>query len=195
MIYCIPFITAFIGWLTNWVAIKMLFHPKQPRRFLFLTWQGLIARRQEALGRETAKIIKNEILNQHTIQQKIKDIDFVPYLDQYAERVIRKGVAPKLQAIPLIGGFINEDTIKMVEQMTRESMIKEIEPIQTDLAHQVESKLDIEAIVADKIAHWDLDKLEAIVWSVSKKEFRTIERLGAIVGFLIGSVQLILILI
>jgi len=26
----IPVISGFIGWVTNWVAIKMLFHPRKP---------------------------------------------------------------------------------------------------------------------------------------------------------------------
>ena len=30
----IPFISAFIGWFTNWIAIKMLFHPKEPKKIL-----------------------------------------------------------------------------------------------------------------------------------------------------------------
>ncbi|NDC78344.1 MAG: DUF445 family protein, partial [Chitinophagia bacterium] len=51
----IPVISAFIGWVTNWVAIKMLFHPRRPIRFLGLTVQGIFPKRQrqfaERLGR------------------------------------------------------------------------------------------------------------------------------------------------
>lgn len=36
-----PLITAGIGWLTNWVAIQMLFHPRVPMRVFFWKWQGL----------------------------------------------------------------------------------------------------------------------------------------------------------
>ncbi len=29
----IPIISAFIGWFTNWIAIKMLFHPREPKKY------------------------------------------------------------------------------------------------------------------------------------------------------------------
>ena len=32
----IPLISAFIGWFTNWIAIKMLFHPKEPKKILMV---------------------------------------------------------------------------------------------------------------------------------------------------------------
>jgi uncharacterized membrane protein YheB (UPF0754 family) len=31
----IPLISAFIGWFTNWIAIKMLFHPREPKKMVF----------------------------------------------------------------------------------------------------------------------------------------------------------------
>ena len=46
----VPLISAMIGYLTNVVAIKMLFHPREPIRMLGLEIQGLLPRRQEAIA-------------------------------------------------------------------------------------------------------------------------------------------------
>ncbi|MFT5861156.1 MAG: uncharacterized membrane protein YheB (UPF0754 family), partial [Flavobacteriaceae bacterium] len=35
MIYTLPFIAALVGWFTNYLAVKMLFHPKEPINFYF----------------------------------------------------------------------------------------------------------------------------------------------------------------
>ena len=70
-----PFITAGIGWLTNWVAIQMLFHPRKPIRVLFWHWQGVIPRRQKQLAAESAEIIEREILQQHMVLHEIKKIE------------------------------------------------------------------------------------------------------------------------
>ncbi len=37
----LPFAGLFIGWLTNYLAIKMLFHPKKPVNLGLFTLQGV----------------------------------------------------------------------------------------------------------------------------------------------------------
>ena len=60
MIYVIPFISAFIGWFTNWIAIKMLFHPREPKRFLFMTIQGIFPKRQQQFAQKLGATVANE---------------------------------------------------------------------------------------------------------------------------------------
>jgi len=75
LLFLTPFITAAIGWLTNWVAIQMLFHPREPMRIFFWKWQGLIPARQQQLAFQTAEIIEREILQQHMILHEIRKIE------------------------------------------------------------------------------------------------------------------------
>lgn len=46
-------IGAWIGWITNWLAIKMLFHPYEEKRFLCFRIQGVISKRKKTLGVES----------------------------------------------------------------------------------------------------------------------------------------------
>jgi uncharacterized membrane protein YheB (UPF0754 family) len=47
-------------------------------------------------------------------------------------------------------------------------------------------------MIETNIAAFDLDRLETIVNQVAQREFRTIERLGALLGFIIGLIQVAL---
>ena len=58
LLFLTPFITATIGWFTNWLAIKMLFNPRKPVNLFFVKWQGLIPKRQQQLANESAEIIE-----------------------------------------------------------------------------------------------------------------------------------------
>ena len=60
------------------------------------------------------------------------------------------------------------------------------------VASEFEGAVDLKKIIEDNIAAFDLDRLEAIVHQVAQREFRTIERLGAVLGFVIGLVQVAL---
>ena len=50
-------------------------------------------------------------------------------------------------------------------------------------------EFDIGGVVRDKINHYPVEKLEALVLSIAKEHLRTIELFGALFGFVIGIVQ------
>ena len=187
-----PFITAGIGWLTNWVAIQMLFHPRKSIRVFFWQWQGLIPRRQKQLAAESAEIIEREILQQHIILLEIKKIELAPYLEDTAKTIVWERIGPQLRAIPLLGGFINDGTLAKFEVIAAASMKEEAGPLMEKVATQFEDSVNLKQMIEDNIAAFDLDRLEAIVKQVASSEFRTIERLGALLGFVIGCLQVTL---
>ncbi len=67
----IPFISAFIGWFTNWIAIKMLFHPRHPKKILGVTLHGIFPKRQAVFAEKLGKMVSEELLSFEDIQQKI----------------------------------------------------------------------------------------------------------------------------
>lgn len=184
-----PFITAAIGWFTNWVAIQMLFHPRLPMRIFFWQWQGLIPRRQPQLARESAEIIEREILQQHMILHEIRKIELGPYLEQASKRLVWERIGPQLRAIPLLGSFVNDGTLAKFESIAAEEMKAEAGPLMEKVATQFEASVDLKQMIEDNIAGFDLERLEGIVNQVARREFRTIERLGAVLGFIIGCAQ------
>ena len=59
----------------------------------------------------------------------------------------------------------------------------------------IEGKLDFKEIVRKKIEEFDLSKLEQIIYKIASKELRSIEIFGGILGFCVGLVQVVIILI
>ena len=78
-------------------------------------------------------------------------------------------------------------------------MLEENEIKQPELINKVNEKLstnnDIEKIVTEKVANFSSDKLEEILVSIMQKEFRFVEIIGGVLGFLIGLVQVVLTLL
>ena len=46
----LPIIAALIGWSTNYLAVKMLFHPRLPLRIMGFSIQGVFPKRQKQLA-------------------------------------------------------------------------------------------------------------------------------------------------
>jgi uncharacterized membrane protein YheB (UPF0754 family) len=188
----IPFFTALIGWLTNKVAIKMLFRPRQPIRVLVWHWQGLIPRRQAEIAQRSGEIIERELLTQHFLRERIREIDLGPHLQTFAARLIREGIATRLQAVPLLGGFINDSTLDKLEAVAVEEMAAHAPELREVLADEAEKHLRVREYVEAQISGFDLDKLEEVVNQIASREFRTIEMLGGVLGFIVGLTQLAL---
>lgn len=184
-----PFLTAAIGWLTNWVAVKMLFLPRRPRNILGLKIQGLIPRRQKDLARETAEIIERELLGQHLIRETVKSVPIGDLVEERIRVLIREKLVGRLAALPMIGQFINENTIGSIEGYVVQEVRKMSEEVALEFADQVEARLQVKHLVQEKIEGFDLEKLQEIVESVAAKEFRLIEWTGAILGFTVGAFQ------
>ena len=59
-------------------------------------------------------------------------------------------------------------------------------------AGHLEEELDLEKIVIDKVSAFSTDKLEDILYQIMSKEFRFVEILGGVIGFIIGIVQVLI---
>jgi uncharacterized membrane protein YheB (UPF0754 family) len=56
----------------------------------------------------------------------------------------------------------------------------------------LKGELDLEHIVYNKVSAFSSDKLESILYQIMSKEFRFVELIGAVIGFIIGLVQVLI---
>jgi len=193
MVYVsLPLLTAFIGWLTNKVAIKMLFRPRRPVRILGFTWQGLIPRRQLEVAEKISEVIEREFFSHHLILKEIDNVNLDPYLREMASRLINERIGPRLKGLPLLGGFINDGILSQLESMVADEIALEAQPLLSKLGSEIEQRIHVKKLVEERIAGFDLDKLEDVVNQIASTEFRNIEIMGGVLGFIVGIVQLLL---
>jgi uncharacterized membrane protein YheB (UPF0754 family) len=58
--------------------------------------------------------------------------------------------------------------------------------------NQLQNQLDLEKIVVDKVSSFSSDKLEKILNQIMSSEFRFVEIIGAVLGFIIGLLQVLI---
>lgn len=192
----IPFISAFIGWFTNWIAIKMLFHPKEPKRFLGITFHGIFPKRQQQFAEKLGKLVSEELLSFSDIESKItnpENVDkIMPMVDQHIDEFLRV----KLPAsMPVISMFIGDKTINQLKEVFLSEMKALFPQIMGNYMGKLKTDLDLEKIVVNKVSAFSTDKLENILNQIMSKEFKFVELLGGILGFIIGIFQVLLTLI
>ncbi len=195
LILLLPLLGGLIGWLTNWLAIRMLFRPRLPIRVFRWNWQGLIPRRQKEVARQAAAVLEEEILEKHLVRRELERMNFDPYIDELAARLVFESVGPRLRRFPILGSLVNDSILRALHRAAIREMHKEARPLIHKIAAEAEKHFNIRAHVQERVAGFDLDQLERVVRQVAHREFRAIEMMGAIVGLIVGVVQLGLLLI
>lgn len=69
--WVLPLFGFFVGYATNWLALKLIFEPKDPRQVGPITLHGLFHKRQEAVAREFATMVSSQILNPDNMVEKM----------------------------------------------------------------------------------------------------------------------------
>lgn len=68
--FIIPLTAGFVGYMTNWLAIKMLFRPFKPRWYT-LGWQGIIPRTRDKLAANVANVVADRLVTQEELNKTL----------------------------------------------------------------------------------------------------------------------------
>ncbi|ALF19443.1 DUF445 family protein [Fusobacterium vincentii] len=189
-------ISGAIGWITNWVAIKMLFRPHKEINFGLFKIQGLIPKRRAEIGSGIANIIQNELISVKDVISNIDREEFSKRLNALIDEVLDKNLKKKVkEKFPFLQMFFTDKIAKDVGNTIKDIIMGNQEKIFEIFSNYAEENIDFEVIISDKISNFSLDKLEEIITFLAKKELKHIEVIGAILGMLIGAVQYLITLI
>ena len=189
-------ISGAIGWITNWVAIKMLFRPHKEINFGLFKIQGLIPKRRAEIGTGIANIIQNELISVKDVISNIDREEFSKRLNSLIDDVLDKNLKKKVkEKFPLLQMFFTDKVAKDVGNTIKDIVMENQEKIFEIFSNYAEENIDFEVIISDKISNFSLDKLEEIITLLANKELKHIEVIGAILGMLIGAVQYLITLI
>lgn len=187
----IPAIAALIGWFTNLLALKLLFRPYKPWRIPLTPWsiQGVIPRRQAELARSIGEVVKRELLAKEDLLQSLnnpetRDEVAVTLAEKLADRIGEKlAIVPLAVRQPLELG-LKKLVLAEIQRLYDSSL--------ESMWENLEKKVDIAGIVEKKVASLDLEEFEKLIVGLAGRELGYIVYFGAVLGFLIGLLQVLL---
>ena len=195
LLFLLPLIAALIGWATNYLAIKMLFHPREPKKILGLTVQGVFPKRQNQIAEKLGTLVANELFSMKDIGQRIEELSTQPEAMEEVGKRIEKTIRGKLiSAFPMLSMFLSDDMIEKVTNLFKGELEDFMKASASGLALKMEESIDVEALVREKVSTFSSDKVEELLIGFMEQEFRFIEKIGAVLGFFIGCVQVALVL-
>ena len=183
-------ICAFIGWITNFIAIKMLFHPRRPVQIGSLTVQGIFPKRQKALAMNLAAVIEGELLSHDDIRQAMQRPEFSARLKDRILDGFSEFLSTRLGGLnPMIAMFLDGPMMEKIKGLLDKELDRIVPGLLETATGELENSLDFRRIIQDKIENLSMERLEILLMSIMAKEFRFIEVVGAVLGAFIGLIQ------
>jgi uncharacterized membrane protein YheB (UPF0754 family) len=178
-----------IGWITNVLAIKLIFRPINPIRIPILNIEilGLIPKRRGEIAQNIGEIVQNELISLDEIVDEVLKEEDKDRIVKYIKLKINNVISDKMPVfIPstfkeLIQGYLDD----IVEQEVSAT----VADLSEELVHRATDRVNIQKMIEDKVNELDLEKLEDMILSIAKQELKHIEVLGLVLGFLIGIIQ------
>jgi uncharacterized membrane protein YheB (UPF0754 family) len=190
IVWTMPFISALVGWFTNYLAVKMLFYPKEPWNFGLFKVQGVFPKNQREVAEKIGKMVAEELLSSKDLRDKMNNPENLLSINQIVEAKIDYFLNVKFpRQYPITGMFFTKDR---KARMKKELMVEVEQSVPQVIDHYMENleeRFNVEEIIKEKVAQLAPEKLEGLLMKLLAKEFKFIEYIGAVVGFIIGLVQ------
>jgi len=196
-----PFIAGFVGWLTNVIALKMLFYPvefmglnlvrweQQP--FGLFGWQGIIPAKTEKMARKAVDLMLEKLLNVKEIFSRLDAEEFSNVMDRGLILLIDRIISETaMEYMPRVWKGLPDDVKdEIVVKASIESNQKFLKLFMQDMQEHIDDVLDIRhmsvtACVQNKAL------MNKIFQECGDAEMAFIERSGFYFGFLFGLFQM-----
>lgn len=184
-----PIFGAAIGWVTNYVAIKLLFRPHVPIEVFGYNIQGVIPKRRKEIARSIAKAIEKDLLSSEDLADALKGIDW----EAEIERTVEEAVEHKFNSrswtkLPVIG-LVSDNLKTQIKYLLTKEILSQIDKKKGNIAAKVKDSIDVKELLVTRIDKLDLMRFEKLLTEFIARELKHLEYLGGVMGLLIGIAQ------
>lgn len=181
-----------VGYLTNWLALKLIFKPTEPIKIGFIKIQGLFLKRQKAVSATYAKIVSQKILTTENIFTAIFNGKNQNLLHQIIKNNVEK-------AVDNTAGSFRSIVQLLVGRSAYTAIKAELSNVYLDFLPQaihqsfdyMDEAIDMENTLDDKMSNLTPSEFEGFLHPVFEEDELKLILVGAILGLFAGFLQML----
>jgi uncharacterized membrane protein YheB (UPF0754 family) len=187
----IPFISGFVGWFTNVIALKMTFYPLEYIGIRPFGWQGIIPSKATKMAQISVDLMTTKLVNVSDVFSNL-DAQRVEEEINPAIKTLAKQIANEVMEAqaPVLWKSLPQNSKNKIIGIIENELPEVIKNLMEDLKINIDDILDLKSLAISALLE-DKALINRIFLSVGNKEFKFIERSGFYFGFLFGIVQAI----
>jgi uncharacterized membrane protein YheB (UPF0754 family) len=187
----LPLFGLITGGLTDYIALRMIFRPKQERRIApGIRWQGLFHNRREQVTRDYGALLAKDIITPAAIMDSLltgpMSDKFYAMIGDEIQRTIdeQTGVARHLITLAVGSRSYNE-----MKKAIADRVIERLPETTGQIQAYAAERLAVEDTIVERMKLMDADQYENLLRPAFKEDEWIIVALGATLGFLFGELQ------
>ena len=183
------------GFASDWLALNLIFIPREPKKlFGFIPVHGVLHAQRDNVTRDYARILANDLFSADVLLDAILH-------GPTAERLfaaIEKEVSAALDAQagfaqPLIRLAIGTKRYRQAKDAIVQMLLERLPETMQEAKDYTAKTLDIENLIVEKMTKLSPAQYEAILRPVFKDDEMLMVTVGAVLGFLVGELQVVLV--
>lgn len=187
----LPLFGLITGGLTDYVALTMVFRPKEPRTILpGIKWQGLFHKRRDEVTKDYGTLLAKDVLTPAAIMESLltgpmSDKFFEIIQDEIQNTVDSQTGIAKPFVVMAVGGR----KWQAMKKTIAETVVAQIPETATKMETYAAERLDIANTIVERMRMMDTDSYENLLRPAFKDDEWIVVALGATLGFIVGEIQ------
>jgi uncharacterized membrane protein YheB (UPF0754 family) len=191
-----PIFGGFTGWFTDWLALKMIFNPKQPTRYLGLvTWQGLFLKRRKEVAAEYGRLIAREVVTARNVFEAVLRGPLSDRLFHMVTKQVQRMVDEQAGlARPFVVFAVGSGKYQAMKKMVAEELMKRLPDTIQHVESYATDAMDLENTLVGKMQELSPEEFESLLRPAFQQDEWILITVGAVLGFLVGEMQVFIML-
>jgi uncharacterized membrane protein YheB (UPF0754 family) len=192
----LPAFGLLIGWFTDWLALKMVFLPREPKEFFgFYTWQGVFQKRRHQVAADYGDMIAREII---TVPNLLEEVLRGPKSDRLFGLITREVQRTIDQQAGVVKPFVTMAVgSRRFQEMKQAAAAKAAERVPETIRHAEEyavNALDVRNTIVERMRQLTPLEFEQLLRPAFRQDEWKLIAVGAIIGGLVGELQVLALL-
>ena len=192
-----PIFGALTGWLTDWLALQMIFRPQEPTKYLFglVEWQGLFLKRRQQIAEEYGALVADEVLTPRNIMEAILKGPLSDRLFNMVQKQVQQLVDDRAgMAKPFVVLAVGSTRYQEMKRLIAEKVMERMPDTMRHVERYAADALDIRNTLTSKMRELTPNEFEALLRPAFQQDEWILIAVGAALGFLVGELQVFLML-
>ncbi len=190
--WTLPVQGVIVGYLTNYLALEMIFRPLFPKKILGIySYQGLFLKRQREVSLLYAKLVAEKILTPRNVMQELvfgKAADDI--METIRTAVIRQVDQITTLAKPLLFAVGRWENYESIREKIAKTMSETAIANSSQLERYLGEAMELEKTMGERMASLPPDEFESILRSAFQEDELLLILVGAALGALVGWSQI-----
>lgn len=186
-----PLFGLFIGWFTDWLALKMIFFPRNPVRYLGLfEWQGLFQKRRTEVSEAYAELIAREVITPHNVIEAVLRGPLSDKVVGLIQRQVDAELAKQASfAKPLVVMAVGSRRYQEMKLRISDQIMTRLPETMRYIEDYAEDAMDIRNTLVAKMKRLDADEFEGLLRPAFQQDEWILILTGAVLGAVCGELQ------